>query len=91
MKKITIETMSPCEAEVISRDVTGEGKLIKAMETLEHLRCQSFQAVAWKGEEYIGGVWYNLNYEQWAAEFLALEWIDGPGAAQVKEQLQSMA
>ena len=91
MKKITIETMSPCEAEVISRVVTGEGKLIKAMETLERLRCKSFQAVAWKGDEYIGGVWYNPNYEQWAAEFLALEWIDGPGAAQVKEQLQSMA
>ena len=91
MTTITIETMSPCEAEVITKEVNGEDCMVLAMELLERLRSKSFQAVAWRGDEYVGGVWYNPNSRKWAAEFLSLEWIDGSGAAQVKGQLLTMA
>ncbi len=91
MKKVTIETMSHCEAEVIVKDMEGEECLVKALNILERMRSNSFQAVVWGGDEYLGGIWYNPIHGRWTAEILDMQWDDDQGAAQVKEQLQAMA
>ena len=90
MNHLTIETMSHCEAEVIAKDIKGDDCLLKALDILERMRSNTFQAVVWGEGEYLGGIWYNPIYERWTAEIMEMEWHDEKGAAQVKEQLLEM-
>jgi hypothetical protein len=90
LESITIETMSHCEAEVIAKDIQGHDCLLKALDILERMRSNTFQAVVWGEGEYLGGIWYNPIYERWTAEIMEMEWHDAKGAAQIKEQLLEM-
>jgi len=89
MNKITIETMSHCEAEVMTKDLVGQDCLLQAMDILERMRSHSFQAVVWAEEEYLGGIWYNPRHERWTAELFEIQWDDEQSATQAKERLQA--
>ncbi|MFO7802892.1 MAG: hypothetical protein R6V55_11405 [Desulfovermiculus sp.] len=90
MNKITIETMSHCEAEVLSKDVEGKDCILQALDILERMRSHSFQAVVWDQDQYLGGIWYNPTHGRWTAELFDIQWDDEHSAAQAKERLQTI-
>ncbi|ACV69653.1 hypothetical protein [Desulfohalobium retbaense] len=87
LENLTIETMTHCEAEVVSKELQGEDSVSQVLSLLERLRHNRFQAVVWDQDNYVGGIWYNPIYKQWTAEFLDVEWRDADEAASVQAQL----
>ncbi|MFO7816234.1 MAG: hypothetical protein R6V39_00920 [Desulfovibrionales bacterium] len=89
LQKLTIESMTHCEAEVITKDLDGDNVSEKAIRMLEGLRMHRFQAVIWDGDNYLGGTWYNPIQEKWTAEFLDMNWNDKIGAKEVLKQIKN--
>ncbi|MDK2921130.1 MAG: hypothetical protein PWR24_687 [Desulfonauticus sp.] len=76
-KKIILEVMTQCEAEVISKEITIKEDLKQELkETLEKMRKNKFQSVAWLGDKYLGGTWFDLKNFKWSAELEEEVWQD---------------
>jgi hypothetical protein len=87
-RKLTIESMTHCEAEVITKVLDKGNILTRAVKMLEGLRLHRFQAVIWDEEEnYMGGTWFNPIQNKWTAEFLNMEWNEEGGEKEVLEKI----
>jgi len=77
MGKIIIESMTHCEAEVVTKEIPKTDDFEKRIKTiLETMRMNKFQAVVWDGETYLGGTWYDPIRQKWTAEYKDYLWQD---------------
>lgn len=90
-QSLTIETMTHCEAEVVSKEIAGEDGVAEVLGLLERLRSNQFQAVVWDDDAYVGGIWYNPIYKRWTAEFWDVEWGNAEEAAAVQHHFEQSA
>jgi len=68
--KVVVEVITQCEAEVIWKEIPAS----QLKNTLEKMRSNQFQCVAWQGDTYLGGTWFDLNTKRWKAELQEQEW-----------------
>lgn len=69
--------MTQCEAEVIVKEIEIKSNLEQELKkTLEKMRKNKFQSVAWQGDKYIGGAWFDLKSFKWTAELWDKTWQD---------------
>ncbi|MFP4167525.1 MAG: hypothetical protein ACLFSY_01575 [Desulfonatronovibrionaceae bacterium] len=87
-ERLTIESMTHCEAEVVTKVLNNGNILDRAIKMLEGLRLHRFQAVVWDEEErYMGGTWFNPIRNKWTAEFMDMEWNEEGGEKEVLKQV----
>ncbi len=76
-----VEAMSPCEADVFTREsLYRDGKCCTSGETLpeiiESCRRRRVQALVWLDNTYIGGTWLDTETRRWSAELNGIIWQD---------------
>ncbi|WP_457571064.1 hypothetical protein [Desulfovulcanus sp.] len=77
MDKVIVESMTHCEAEVVTKEIPKSKNYEQKIKMiLETMRMNKFQAVVWDGETYLGGTWYDPIQQKWTAEFKDYVWRD---------------